>query len=240
MRNSWPLKLTPLERKLGLRFQNRGLLEQATIHPSYVNELRPARSSLDSYERLEFLGDSQLNLDITLEIFNRCPALSEGELTKLRSSLVRGSTLAKVARRLELGDHIKLGKGEESTGGRNRESNLAAAFEALVGAVLIDRGPDSAKKFVLRMMDAELEGALAQGIPEDPKSRLQELVQKMGRTPPQYRMVASEGPEHAKRFDVEVIVGGQVVGRGEGSRKADAEKQAARVAFLLLDDSGTN
>ena len=239
MRKSWPSKLTPLERKLGLRFQNRDLLQQATIHPSYVNELRPARSSLDSYERLEFLGDSKLNLDITLEIFNRCPTLSEGELTKLRSSLVRGSTLARVARGLELGGHLKLGKGEESTGGRDRDSNLAAAFEALVGAVLMDRGPDHARKFVLKKMEAELEGALAQGVPEDPKSRLQELVQKMGRTPPQYRLVASDGPEHSKRFDVEVVIGGQVVGRGEGARKSDAEKQAAQAAFRSLEDSGT-
>jgi ribonuclease-3 len=239
LRKSWPSKLTPLERKLGLRFKNRDLLQQATIHPSYVNELRPARSSLDSYERLEFLGDSKLNLDITLEIFNRCPTLSEGELTKLRSSLVRGSTLARVARGLELGGHLKLGKGEESTGGRDRDSNLAAAFEALVGAVLMDRGPDHARKFVLKKMEAELEGALAQGVPEDPKSRLQELVQKMGRTPPQYRLVASDGPEHSKRFDVEVVIGGQVVGRGEGTRKSDAEKQAAQAAFRSLEDSGT-
>ena len=103
----------------------------------------------------------------------------------------------------------------------------------------MDRGPDHARKFVLKKMEAELEGALAQGVPEDPKSRLQELVQKMGRTPPQYRLVASDGPEHSKRFDVEVVIGGQVVGRGEGTRKSDAEKQAAQAAFRSLEDSGT-
>ena len=217
----------PLERKLGLRFQNRDLLQQATIHPSYVNELRPARSSLDSYERLEFLGDSKLNLDITLEIFNRCPTLSEGELTKLRSSLVRGSTLARVARGLELGSHLKLGKGEESTGGRDRDSNLRRPSKPLLGpsswtGVLIT--PESSSS---RRWKRSWKGPWHRGSPKTPSRGYRSWCRRWaGRR--QYRLVASDGPEHSKRFDVEVVIGGQVVGRGEGARKSDAEKQAAQ------------
>jgi ribonuclease-3 len=231
------LKRTKLEQKLGLHFKNRQLLEQVLVHPSYLNELPPEDRYGGSYERLEFLGDALLGVAVTLEIFNRYPELPEGQLTKLRSSLVRGRVLAEVARRLELGQHLKLGKGEESTGGRDRASNLAATFEALVGAVLLDRGFNTAQKFVLKTMHEEMVGILKDGVPEDPKSLLQELVQGAGGVPPQYRLAEAGGPDHNKSFDVEVVMDGQVMGRGQGKRKLDAEKQAAQVALHRLNSN---
>lgn len=232
------MKPTALERKLGLRFKDGRLLEQALAHPSYLNELQPSPRPTESYERLEFLGDALLGVSITVELFRRCPELLEGQLTKLRSSLVKGRTLARLARGMDLGDHLKLGKGEEHTGGRSRDSNLAAALEALVGAVYLDRGFEASTKFVLSLMSQELEQLLVEGAPEDPKSRLQELVQSTGATsPPYYRLVDAAGPDHRKNFNVEVIMDGQVLGTGRGNRKLDAEKQAAEEALRRLETS---
>ena len=226
-----------LELKIRLRFKNRRLLEQALAHPSYLNELQHDPGPGDSYERLEFLGDSALGLVITLELYRRYPGLAEGELTKLRSSLVRRMTLAGVARRLELGRHLNLGKGEESTGGRDRDSNLADAFEALVGAILLDKGFDTTTKFILEIMREEVESLLEDGVPEDPKSLLQELIQRTGGPSPSYRVVKSGGPDHHKSFSVEVVMDGRVMGTGHGSRKLDAEKQAAKEALGRLESS---
>ena len=227
-----------LERKLKLRFKNGRMLDQALAHPSYLNEIHPGEKPVGSYERLEFLGDAMLGLAVTLELFKRCPELSEGRLTKLRSSIVRGKTLARVARDLDLGQHLKMGRGEESTGGRDRESNLAAALEALVGAVLLDRGHEAARKFVLGMMAEELDRALAVGAPEDPKSRLQELVQVSGGAPPVYRLVESGGPDHDKSFQMEVMTDGNVLGKGQGKRKLEAENRAALEALKQLTPDG--
>jgi ribonuclease-3 len=229
------LKPTNLERKLRLRFKDKALLDQALTHPSYLNELPPEEGPTSSYERLEFLGDAVLGAAMTLELYQRCPHLPEGQLTKLRSSLVEGKALASVARRLELGQHLKLGRGEESTGGRDRDSNLAASLEALVGAIFLDDGFDAARDFVLGTMQDEIESHLAAGVPEDPKSRLQELAQSMGGETPHYRLVEVDGPDHNKSFDVEVVMDGQVMGRGRGKRKLDAEKQAAEKALCRLE-----
>ena len=234
------MKKTPLERTLKLCFKDRKLLEQALTHPSYLNELPLGQRPAGSYERLEFLGDSMLGVAITLELYKRCPELTEGQLTKLRSLVVRGRTLAKVARQLELGDHLELGKGEESTGGRTRESNLAAVLEALIGSVFVDRGFDTARKFVLKIMEQEIDSLLVQReVPEDPKSRLQQVVQNMGVASPHYRLVETSGPDHAKSFNVEVVMDGQAMGSGQGCRKLDAEKRAAEEALRRLDTAGS-
>ena len=226
-----------LELKTKLRFKNRRLLEQALAHPSYLNELQDDPGPGESYERLEFLGDSVLGLVITLELYKRHSDLTEGDLTKLRASLVRSSTLAGVARRLELGQNLNLGKGEESTGGRDRDSNLADAFEALTGAIFLDKGFDTATRFVLGTMREEIESIMKDGVPEDPKSRLQELIQRTGGTAPSYRVVKSGGPDHHKSFSVEVVMDGRVIGTGHGKRKLDAEKQAASEALDSLESS---
>ena len=232
------MKPTPLERDLKLRFKHRELLEQALVHPSFLNEFQQGNNRPLSYQRLEFLGDAILGAAVTLELFQRRPDLSEGQLTKLRSSIVRGRTLAKIARDLDLGRHLKLGKGEESTGGRDRESNLAAVLEAIIGAVLLDRGYDKARKFVLSTLGGEIDRVLVDGTPEDPKSRLQELVQASGGSPPIYRMIESGGPEHDKSFHVEVLLEGSVKGRGKGKRKLEAENKAALEAFQGLTPTG--
>ena len=229
------MRTTPLEGKLGVRFKDRDLLSLAMVHPSYLNEHPPGEHVPGSYERLEFLGDSCLGLAVTMELYRRCPELSEGELTKLRSSIVRGATLAGAARRLGLGEHLRLGRGEESTGGRDRDSNLAAALEALVGAVLLDKGFDTATKLVTGLLAEEMEGSLALGVPEDPKSLLQEVVQARGATSPIYCVAQEGGPDHDKSFDVEVLVEGQAVGRGRGRRKLDAERMAAQDALQSLE-----
>jgi ribonuclease-3 len=228
------LRQTPLERKLKQRFKDRRLLEQALSHPSYLNEISPGGGTIDSYERLEFLGDAVVGMAVTQELFARYPDLPEGQLTKLRSSLVSGKTLARTARGLELGQHLKLGRGEQSSGGSDRDSNLAAAFEALIGAVFLDRGFDAAKKMVLRLLAGEMAGLLEGGVPEDPKSRLQEVIQRMGKPLPEYRLVDSGGPDHDRSFGVEVLMDGQVMGSGRGKRKLDAEKQAAQEALRRL------
>jgi ribonuclease-3 len=228
------LRAGELEQKLRLQFKDRQLLEQALTHPSYLNEVGSGDGPKWSYERLEFLGDAMLGAAITLELFKRCPDLPEGELTKLRSFVVRGRTLAKVASGLELGQYLDMGKGEDSTGGRTRESNLAAAFEALVGAVCLDRGFAKAREFVLGVMGKEIDGLLEEQVSEDSKSLLQEVWQRLGGEPPQYHLLETRGPEHAKSFDVEVLLDGMVMGNGGGQRKVDAEREAAEEALRRL------
>lgn len=219
-----------LEPKLGLTFRDPGLLQQALVHRSYVNE--KGGTPGDSYERMEFLGDAVLELAISTQLYQLLPEHSEGELTKGRASLVCRETLARVARRLGLGDFILLGKGEESNGGRQRESTLAAAMEAVVAAVYLDQGFMEAQKFVLRALAQELDEYLQQGFaPGNPKSLFQELVQSQGFPTPSYRLSSSQGPDHDPVFTVEVVVDYQVVGRGQGSKKAYAEREAAQDAL---------
>ena len=232
-------RATPLEKTLGLKFRDRALLDQALVHPSHLNEAGPSGSALGSYERLEFLGDAVLGAAVTMELFARCPDLPEGQMTKLRSSLVSGRTLARVSRRLQVGRHLKLGRGEASSGGADRDTNLAAALEAIVGAAFVDRGFDQAQKLVLNLLNDETEQVLSSGVPEDPKSRLQELVQRMGNAAPRYRMVGEEGPANARGFEAEVLMNGEVLGRGHGTRKADAQKQAAMEALRRLEEART-
>ena len=219
---------------MGLRFKNCQLLEEALAHPSYQNE--NPEFTLGSYQRLEFLGDSVLSLAITMELFHRHPDLDEGQLTRLRSNLVKGTSLAQVSNQVNLGQYLLLGKGEEASGGRQRESILAASFESLVGAVFVDRGYDAARRFVLKIMKNLLDEQLFKngGVPEDPKSLLQQETQRKGWGRPYYRTVKAAGPNHSRTFRVEVEVQGQVVGLGAGTRKAEAESKAAQQGLLHL------
>jgi ribonuclease-3 len=222
-----------LESALGLKFRDPALLQQALVHRSLLNE--QGGQPEDSYERMEYLGDAVLELTVSTELFRRFPLLHEGDLTKLRSSLVRGDSLAKVARRLNLGGFIQLGKGEETTGGRERDSILAAAFEAVVAAVYLDQGYEQASSFVAQLLGPELEQISLQGDPLDnPKSGLQERVQGIGLSTPKYRLASSEGPDHNPLFTVEVLVDGEVAGTGQGGRRSDAEKSAARDALSRI------
>ncbi len=229
-----PLQQHPLEQKLGIRFRNRRLLEQALVHPSYSNELGVDQGPAESYDRLEFLGDSVLGACVAWDLFHRQPSLTEGDLTRLRSSLVQGPTLANIARRFDLGLYLKLGRGEAATGGNDRDSILAASFEAVVGAIWVDAGFDAARRFVTDALGKDADHLLVEGIPQDPKSKLQELVQQMSKATPQYQLVSAEGPDHAKSFEVEVLMNGEPMGRGRGARKLDAEKEAALQALDRL------
>ncbi len=220
---------TALESALGLSFKNQALLGQALTHASYANE-HPEEVG-DSNERLEFLGDALIDLVVAQELYHRYPELAEGELTTLRSALVRGETLARVARRLGVGQHLLLGQGEAASGGRDRDSNLAGAMEALMGAVLLDGGYRVARSCVLRVLRPELRRIAQRGAPQDPKARLQELAHQRGLALPRYQVVGVEGPEHQRRFVVQVFLGDKVAGSGSDRRKAGAEKQAAEAAL---------
>jgi ribonuclease-3 len=191
---------------------------------------------LDSYERLEFLGDAVLGLVITTELYRRLPHLLEGDLTKLRASLVCRESLAQAACSLALGESLLLGRGEEATGGRRRDTILAAVFEAVAAAVYLDRGYAAARRFILRALGPELDQACREGgaPPGDAKSRLQELLQGLGRPTPRYRLAAKEGPDHRPTFTVQALAGEEVLGQGQAGKKADAEQAAARDALGRL------
>jgi ribonuclease-3 len=222
-----------LERRIGVKFKNAALLQQALVHSSYVNEnpqLAPT-----SNERLEFLGDAVLGLIIADDLFSAFPDQDEGHLTELRTHLVRRDTLAKAARRMGLGDDLLLGRGEEAGGGRARPTNLAHIYEAVTGAIFLDGGLTAARRFVRKSLGPELAAITHSDFPIDPKSRLQELSQSRYQSPPHYRLVLAEGPDHARRFTIEVLVDGTVRGTGSGRSKQDAEKEAARLALAVLD-----
>ena len=219
-----------LASSLGLQFSDQGLLQQALVHRSFINEQNG--TPLESYERMEFLGDAVLELVISTELYQQLPQLPEGELTKIRSSLVCGESLAKAAQSLELGSFLLLGRGEEASGGRQRESILAAAFEALVAAIYLDQGYTQAQEFILKALQPDLAVLYQKGAsPNNPKSMLQEHFQGQGRPAPRYQLVSSEGPDHSPIFTVEVLVGDEVMGTGNGGKKADAERAAAQDAL---------
>ena len=224
--------LAALQQALGISFNDPSLLEQALVHSSYVNEnpdVAPA-----SNERLEFLGDAVLGLIVAEKLYQDFPHSAEGEMTRLRAALVRGSTLARVARSIGLGDYLSLGRGEETSGGRRKPANLAGALEAMIAAVFLDQGSIITGKVILKLFDKELQRVASQGARVDYKSRLQELIQAREQRAPTYRLVEAAGPYHDRRFTVEVRVGGTVLGKGSGKNKKLAETEAARAALEQL------
>ncbi|MEA1958496.1 MAG: ribonuclease III [Chloroflexota bacterium] len=226
-----------LQEKLDIIFRDPMLLQQSLVHRSYLHE--NPDFSLPSNERLEFLGDSMLGIVIAEKLFRDYPNLSEGGMTKLRAALVRRETLARMSRySLTLGDYLYLGHGEEASGGRSKQSILAGAFEAVIGAVLVDQGFEACRGLILRLYEGEVERAFEERLSGDFKSQLQEVVQARYHETPVYRIVREEGPDHAKEFTVEVIVGGGVIGVGCGRNKRSAEKEAARVALDTLGGEG--
>jgi ribonuclease-3 len=226
-----PRPADELARALGIAFDNPDLLQQAMYHRSYLNE---AERQVESNERMEFLGDAVLGIIVSDKLYRDYPTLSEGHLSQLRALLVRWDALAKAAERIHLGDYLVLGRGEELSGGRRRPSNLAGAFEALIGAAFLDGGMTKAKKLVLKLLKPDFEEIAAQGVTADSKSELQHLAQTRWHEIPQYKLISSEGPDHAKLFTVEVAVGEQVMGQGQGRNKKQAELNAARQALETL------
>ena len=232
VQNAAVLDLTSLEENLDVAFKNRELLEQALVHRSYLNENPDFR--LGSNERLEYLGDALIALATAHELYVRNPELPEGDLTALRAALVSGEALAQVGESLKLGPALYLGQGEERSGGRQRTSNLAGVFEAVVGALFIDQGYQVSGGLVIRCLSPQMDELLAKGILRDFKSRLQELVQGRGHSSPSYQTVDASGPDHDRLFTVEVLVEGEVKGRGKGRRKTEAEQRAAEDALAAL------
>ncbi len=230
--------LATLQETLRFTFNNPSLLEQALVHSSYVNE-NPGSVSGHN-ERLEFLGDAVLGFIIAEKLYQDFPDLSEGEMTKLRSALVRRDTLARVARAVRLGDFLYLGKGEDASGGRGKTANLAGALEAVIAATFLDQGVSATRDLVLGLLGEELAKAVSQGTGGDYKSRLQELIQSRLQSTPAYRLVEEAGPDHDKRFTVEVMAGDKVLGMGTGRSKKLAETEAARSALERLANSFTD
>lgn len=225
--------LKDLEERVGYSFRNAGLLKQALTHSSFTNEQKINKAG--DYERLEFLGDAVLELVSSEFLFRLHPELSEGELTKLRASMVCEPSLAFCARDLELGKFILLGKGEENTGGRERESITSDAMEALIGAIYLDGGMEPAKEFIDRFVLSDLED---KQLFYDSKSNLQELIQGKLKKEFGYELLEESGPEHDKTFRVSVQMEGECLGEGTGRTKKAAEQQAAYKALLVLRDRG--
>ena len=225
-----------LEERLDISFNDKNLLTQALVHSSFLHE-NPGVFA-ESNERLEFLGDAIIGSAIAAKLFSTYDSWHEGMLTSGRSSLVQGDTLARVAGRLGLGESLQMGRGEEAAGGRNRTNNLAATFEAVVGAHFLDCGYDEAADLVLRLLGPELSELSEPGASPNPKSSLQEAIQASGQSAPFYRIVKVEGQDHARRFTAEVVVDGEPIGTGTGSRKALAERAAADDALRLRGMSG--
>lgn len=214
---------------IGIKFRSAKLLEQAFIHRSYLNEHPDFK--LGHNERLEFLGDAVLELTVTEYLYENFPNHPEGELTNLRSSIVRGAMLAQVAKDFKMGDYIRCSKGEEKSGGKAKELILANTFESLVGAIYLDQGYDLAKKFVERVLLVHLKEIISKGLYRDPKSSLQEWSQEVKGVTPNYKVIEESGPDHNKSFLVGVYLGDRLLSKGKGASKQKAQEQAAQLAL---------
>ncbi len=217
-----------LSQRLGLPFSNLALLTRALTHRSYVNEYE----AVEDNERLEFLGDAVLDFIVGAWVYNRFPEMPEGDLTKIRSALVRNDHLAKFARKLELGKALRLGRGEATSGGRNRDNLLGSTFEALLGALYLDAGLDAVHDFVNPILEDVRESILNQI--QDPKSELQEWTQSQKQGAPRYHVISTNGPDHAVTFEMVVEIAGVEKGRGSGTSKSGAEHAAAKDAMKNL------
>jgi len=218
-------------RRVELPFSDYLLLLRALTHRSYLNEHPEA---LEDNERLEFLGDAVLDFLVGAWLYNHFPEMAEGELTRMRSALVRTEQLAEFARQINLGAVMRLGKGEADGGGRERPALLCATFEAVVGALFLNAGIDAVQKFVEPFLQSAAYQILSMHKEQDPKSLFQEWIQSQGFGPPVYRTISAFGPDHAKIFEVEVLVNGQIYGQGQGHSKQSAAKAAARAAMRTL------
>ena len=218
------------EKNLRYTFKNKNLLENALTHSSYANEIR---NGIASNERLEFLGDSVLSIVVSKYLFEKFSHLPEGELTKLRASLVCEKSLCGFARELDLGKYLKLGKGEEKGGGRERDSILADAFEAVLAAMFLDGGMEIAKKHVMRFVIPELSHSEDE-VFKDYKTALQEIIQRNPEESVAYFLTGESGPDHDKLFEVEVRLNSNVIGTGKGKSKKRAEQMAAKQALELM------
>ena len=226
-------ELSVAETSLGLNFRDKTLLQRALTHRSYINE--NSDFPLEDNERLEFLGDAVLDFITAEYLYHRFPEMSEGQLTSLRAALVRTETLASFASEIGLGEHIFLGRGEEEHGGRTRLAILCDCFEALIGALYLDHGLETAKAFVVEVIKTAIPRILEGETDKDAKSLLQELSQKYRKVTPTYRTVGERGPDHAKEFTVAAMIGRETYGLGVGHSKQVAAQTAAGAALERLE-----
>lgn len=227
-----------VQKVLGIDFNDPSLLKEALIHGSFSNET-PTLAPVPN-ERLEFLGDAVLDLVVATRLFRDFPQFSEGRMTRLRAVLVRKDTLARIARDIGLGNYLYLGKGEDATGGRDKPANLAGALEAVIGAVYLDQGLETATDFIQKLFAAELAEAVTRRTDANYKSELQELLQARQQQRPTYHIIETTGPDHDRTFTVEVRLGNTVLGRGSGRSKKAAETAAAQGVLKQLRDDFTH
>lgn len=217
-----------IEKTIGVKFRNQDLLVQAFVHRSYLNEHRDF--PLDHNERLEFLGDAVLELVVTEHLFLNYPN-PEGELTNLRASLVNSRMLAQIANEIDFDNCLYLSRGEQKDIGKARQFILANAMEALIGAIYLDRGWDTAKKFIVKFVLSKLKEVFEKKLYLDPKSHLQELTQEQNGITPTYKVIGESGPDHAKEFEIGVYLKTKLIAKGRGLSKQEAEEEAARAAL---------
>jgi ribonuclease-3 len=227
--------LSAFEERIQIDFLDRSLLLRALTHRSYVNENTSV--ALQDNERLEFLGDAVLDFIVGAYLFDRYPEMSEGELTMLRAALVRTRTLARFGTHFGIGHCLRLGRGEEETGGRERQPTLCAAFEALVGAIFLDQGLEIVEPWIQRQIAPALEDIIAVSSHKDAKSEFQIWAQAQYNTTPRYQVLSSEGPDHDKIFTVAVLIGDQTWGVGRGQSKQMAAQMAANIALEQAEGS---
>lgn len=222
-------RVQTLERVIHIKFKNPNLLEMAFVHKSYINEHK--KEKLEDNERLEFLGDAVLELVTTEFLYEKFPGTGEGQLTSFRSALVKGKHLSEVAKHLGLGAHIRLSRGEEKSGGRQKSYILANTLEALIGSIYLDRGFASAHKFISRFILTNLSEILEKGLHVDAKSHLQEIAQERFGITPTYVVISESGPDHNKVFEVGAYLGEKLLGKGTGSSKQKGEQTAAEASL---------
>jgi ribonuclease III len=225
--------IAELEAGLGVTFHDRSLLMQAMVHRSYLHE--HPDSAMPSNERLEFLGDAVLGFVVAEHIYHRYPEMNEGEMTSIRAAVVKSPALAQLAVGLQLGSYLLMSRGEEAGGGRTRPAILARAFEALIGAMLIDQGLDATRSFTIAQMHEVLGEIVRERLDRDDKSILQELVQGLLGITPTYRIISTSGPDHEPLFTVEVRAGEQILGAGSGRSKREAEQSAAAEGLTRMN-----
>lgn len=219
-----------LEQSISHAFRDPRLLERALTHKSFANENKTPHHN----ERLEFLGDAVLSLVVSEYLMKTCPDSTEGDLSRLRAAIVSEPALAVIARALALGSYLLLGKGEEQTGGREKDSLLADALEALIASLYLDAGKEAAETFILRFFEDVIKKSCASRTSLDYKTAVQELCQERLKQLPEYRVASETGPDHQKQFNVELLVKGRVTGRGTGKSKKEAEQKAAKEALEKL------
>ena len=227
-------QISSLEKNIGIEFSNKGILETAVTHRSYLNEHREIP---EHNERLEFLGDAVLELIVSDYLYNEFPERAEGELTSFRSALVRTDSLAESAKGLKLGEYLRLSRGEQDSGGREKDYLLANAFEAVLGAIYIDKGYEECKGFISRTLIPKLGEIVEYRLDIDNKTRIQELAQSVFKATPTYEVINEEGPDHDKIFTVVVKIDDKIIGEGTGSSKQKAEERAAEIGIEYIESN---